>query len=375
MPKALTAEDVRRAVLARAEIVRLLEHSRAEDRTAVRRRIVAYLEELTTTQRYAFYKRIPALLHPILRKIPRLVEGIDAAKDASRSGRLIYASNHRSHMDYLIEPILLDEHGIRPPLIAAGFNLFGGPLGLLNRHVTGAIPIRRGTRDPVYLTTLKAYVAEQLQHHDLFVYPEGGRSYSGELKPYKTGLLHAAMQAGVKDLLVVPTAISYDLVLEDRVIARQGVKKRQRPFTHEFAEMAALAIGYRTRSVTVFAPPIPAAPYDPESKKDVLDLAQRVREVTGRIMKILPTAIVAYEMRQAITHASLESRVAARLDRLAEAGANLDVRDAKHVIEDGVSRLEHRGVIQSESGRIRVRDRRVLRYYGRSIAHFVHDTD
>ncbi|HPK72943.1 MAG TPA: 1-acyl-sn-glycerol-3-phosphate acyltransferase, partial [Vicinamibacterales bacterium] len=238
MPKALTAEDVRRAVLARAEIVRLLEHSRAEDRTAVRRRIVAYLEELTTTQRYAFYKRIPALLHPILRKIPRLVEGIDAAKDASRSGRLIYASNHRSHMDYLIEPILLDEHGIRPPLIAAGFNLFGGPLGLLNRHVTGAIPIRRGTRDPVYLTTLKAYVAEQLQHHDLFVYPEGGRSYSGELKPYKTGLLHAAMQAGVKDLLVVPTAISYDLVLEDRVIARQGVKKRQRPFTHEFAEMA-----------------------------------------------------------------------------------------------------------------------------------------
>ncbi len=37
---------------------------------------------------------------------------------------------------------------IRPPIIAAGINLFGGPLGLIHRHVTGAIPIRRNTQGP-----------------------------------------------------------------------------------------------------------------------------------------------------------------------------------------------------------------------------------
>ena len=39
------------------------------------------------------------------------------------------------------------ETGVRPPIIAAGINLFGGPLGLLHRHVTGAMPIRRNTRE------------------------------------------------------------------------------------------------------------------------------------------------------------------------------------------------------------------------------------
>ena len=50
---------------------------------------------------------------------------------------------------------MLDDNGIRPPVIAAGINLFGGPLGLLHRHVTGAIPIRRNTKDPAYLVTLQ----------------------------------------------------------------------------------------------------------------------------------------------------------------------------------------------------------------------------
>ena len=132
---------------------------------------------------------------------------------------------------------MLDDNGVRPPIIAAGINLFGGPLGLLHRHVTGAIPIRRNTKDPAYLITLKAYVAELLRVHDLLFYLEGGRSYSGELKSPKTGLIHAAMQADREHLVIVPTAIAYDLVLEDRALARQGVKRRQRPFTQELAEM------------------------------------------------------------------------------------------------------------------------------------------
>ena len=131
----------------------------------------------------------------------RVAERIEHASDATRRGHVVYVSNHKSHLDYLVEPLVLDDHGIRPPLMAAGINLFGGALGLLHRHVTGAIPIRRNSKDPVYLVTLSAYVAELLKRRDLLYYAEGGRSYSGELKSPKTGLLQAALQADRHDAL------------------------------------------------------------------------------------------------------------------------------------------------------------------------------
>ena len=73
---------------------------------------------------------------------------MEIVEAATRAGRVIYASNHKSHTDYLVEPLVLDDNGVRPPIIAAGINLFGGPLGLIHKHVTGAIPIRRNTKDP-----------------------------------------------------------------------------------------------------------------------------------------------------------------------------------------------------------------------------------
>ena len=82
---------------------------------------------------------------------------------AAKAGVLVLLPSHKSHIDYLVEPIVLDDAGVRPPLIAAGINLFGGPLGLLHRHITGAIPIRRSTKDPAYLITLKAYIAAEVK--------------------------------------------------------------------------------------------------------------------------------------------------------------------------------------------------------------------
>jgi hypothetical protein len=53
----------------------------------------------------------------------------------------------------------------------------------------------------------------------LLFYPEGGRSYSGEIKAPKTGLIHAALHAQHPHVVIVPTAVAYDLVLEDHVLA------------------------------------------------------------------------------------------------------------------------------------------------------------
>src|SRR6266498_1342677 len=273
-------DDISEAVLARQEILKY-----------PREQVYAYLDELRTTQRHKFYRALQHPLYPILRKIERKHENLTYVVSAVRSHRIIYASNHKSHTDYLVEPLVLDDNGIRPPLIAAGINLFGGPLGLIHRHVTGAIPIRRNTKDPAYLITLKAYVAATLKKHDLFFYPEGGRSYSGELKAAKTGLFNAALGADRTDLVIIPVAIAYDLVLEDHILAHQRVKKRQRPFGREIAEMVRYAVGYRSRAFVTFGAPIAVNDVNTESRSEVLELARLVRARTGALYKVLPTAI------------------------------------------------------------------------------------
>jgi glycerol-3-phosphate O-acyltransferase len=364
-------DDISQAVLARDEVVRYLQGAHGGNADEARERVYAYLDELRTTQRYVLYRALKHPVYPILRKIQRHVEHVDRAIAATAAGRVIYASNHKSHTDYLLEPLALDDHGVRPPIIAAGINLFGGPLGLLHRHVTGAIPIRRNTKDPAYLITLKAYIGELLRSHDLLFYIEGGRSYSGELKSPKTGLIHAAMQAGMEDLVILPMAISYDLVLEDRILARQGVKRRQRPFTHELAEMMRYAVGYRSRAFTTFGTPIRTAEYNAASRRDVLDLAHRTREAIGLLYKVTPTALVASAMRPSIERRDLEARIDALLDRLRERGANLSVESGREAVAAAMRPFERRGVIVVEEGRVRVRSRMLLRYYARTIEHLL----
>jgi glycerol-3-phosphate O-acyltransferase len=353
-------DDVSQAVLAREEILKF-----------PRAQVNAYLDELRTTQRHKFYRALQHPLYPILRKIERRHENLHHVEGAVRTKRIVYASNHKSHTDYLVEPLVLDDNGIRPPLIAAGINLFGGPLGLIHRHVTGAIPIRRNMKDLAYLTTLKAYIAEILKEHDLFFYPEGGRSYSGELKPAKTGLFNAALSADRPDLVIIPVAIAYDLVLEDHILAHQSVKKRQRPFGREIAEMVRYAVGYRSRAFVTFGAPIAAGERDVHSRTDVLDLARLVRARTGALYKVLPTAVFASAMRPSITRRDLESRIDRLIEELAARHANLGVTSGRQAIEEAAEPLETRGIVVAERGRFRVRERTVLRYYARTIEHLL----
>src|SRR6476660_6421893 len=236
-------DEISEAVLANEDVVKYLRGGYGDSAPQAREKINEYLDELRTTQRHKFYRALQHPLYPILRKIERKHENLHHVLNAVGRHRIVYSSNHKSHCDYLVEPLVLDDNDIRPPLIVAGINLFGGPLGLIHKHVTGAIPIRRNTKDPGYLITLKAYVSEILKKHDLFFYPEGGRSYSGELKAAKTGLFNAALSADRADLVIIPVAIAYDLVLEDHILAHQRIKRRQRPFGREIAELVRYAVG------------------------------------------------------------------------------------------------------------------------------------
>ncbi len=367
----MVQDEITQAVLSREEVVRYLRGAHGQTQLEAQERIYGYLDELRTTQRYPMYRALQHPLYPILRKIERLPEHVAIAQAATERGRVVYASNHKSHTDYLVEPLVLDDNGVRPPLIAAGINLFGGPLGLIHRHVTGAIPIRRNAKDPAYLVTLMAYVAEVLQRHDLLLYLEGGRSYSGDLKPLKTGLLHATLQARRPDLVIVPVAIAYDLVLEDHILAKQGVKRYQRRFAREVAAMVRFAVGYQSRAFVTFGQPIPAGDCDPDSRRDVMALARRTREAIGQLYKVLPTALLAAAIRPSITRRDLEARIDDLLDGLRLVNANLGVTSGQQAVEQATGPLVTRGVIVVDEDRYRVRERAVLRYYARTLQHLL----
>jgi len=365
-------DDIAQAVLAREEVVKYLRGTPGErGGQDARERIFGYLDELKTTQRHGLYRALQHPLYPILRKIERKHENLHHVIAATRNHRIVYASNHRSHTDYLVEPLVLDDNDIRPPLIAAGINLFGGALGLIQRHVIGAIPIRRNSKDPIYLVTLKAYVAEILKKQDLFFYPEGGRSYSGELKSTKTGLLHAALNANCPNLVVIPTAVAYDLVLEDHILAKLGKKKAQRPFSRELAEMVRYAVGYRSRAFVTFGAPMPVNQYNPQSRTDVLELGRLIRAQIANLYKVLPTAVFAAAMRPSITRRDLEDRIDQMLELLAARRANLGVTSGRQAVDEAAEPLETRGIVVRERNRFRVRERNVLRYYARSIEHLL----
>ena len=366
------SDPVAEAVFARDEVAKYIAGSHGVQGDEARARVVGYLDELRTTQRYELYRALEYPLYPILRKLERFDEHIGIAKDAVAAGhRVVYASNHRSHMDYLLELLALDDAGLRPPVIAAGINLFGGPLGLIQRHVVGALPIRRNTKDPAYHITLKAYVAELLRTQDFFFYPEGGRSYSGEIKSPKTGLLTACLQSAQPGLVILPVSIAYDLVLEDHVLARQKVKRSQRAFSREVAEMVRYAVGYRSRAFVTFGAPISLDGFNAESRTSVLDLGHLVMDRIGRQVKVLPTALMAAALGPSLTDQELEDRIAALLETLAGAGANLDATTAPAVVAAAAEPLEARGIIARDDGRFRVRERNLLRYYARAIEHLL----
>lgn len=367
----MSREEIAAAVLSRDDVAKYLRGAGGESDADARARVAGYLEELQTTQRYRFYRALQHPLYPILRKVERIYEHGDRARSATAHGHVVWVSNHKSHLDYLVEPLALDDSGIRPPLVAAGINLFGGAMGLLHRHVTGAIPIRRNSKDPAYLMTLRAYVAEVLKRHDVLYYAEGGRSYSGEMKSPKTGLLQAALAADRSTLSIVPMAVSYDIVLEDRILATQAVKKRSRPFTTEIAEMVRYAVGFRTRAFVTFGTAIPLSEYDPESRRDLVSLAHRIQREIGLLYKVLPTALVAATVRPQMTRGELTSRVDDVVGKLKEQNANLAVKNGRQAVDEGVEALIERGVLVSERQRLRIRDRIVLRYYARTIEHLV----
>ncbi|MGD8372659.1 MAG: 1-acyl-sn-glycerol-3-phosphate acyltransferase [Syntrophobacterales bacterium] len=233
--------EIKEIILHNKDLQKRMERrARSNDRTieAVRKEADGYLDEIATDLSLAHVQIWDRLLtwtwNTLFDGIDLEVESLDLVKQAAQNAPVVYVPCHKSHIDYLILSYLLYKHHLNLPFVAAGKNLAFWPLGPIFRK-SGAFFIRRSFRGQKFYTEVFATYIKTLvmEGHNIEFFIEGGRSRTGKLVLPKLGLLAILMQAVEEgycdDLIFVPSAISYDRVLEEGAYLKEvkGSSKKQ----------------------------------------------------------------------------------------------------------------------------------------------------
>lgn len=125
---------------------------------------------------------------------------VNGLEKISPNGSYVFASNHASYMD---TPVALANIPVQFRFMAKK-GLFSIPF--LGWHLAraGHIPVYRD--NPRAAVKTLGLAAEAIQKHgiSLIVFPEGGRTKTGEMRDFKDGAAYIAIRAGVP---VVPVAL------------------------------------------------------------------------------------------------------------------------------------------------------------------------
>jgi 1-acyl-sn-glycerol-3-phosphate acyltransferase len=143
------------------------------------------------------------------------VEGLEKI---DRHGHYVFCGNHLSYMD---TPVVLTHIPVQFRFLAKR-GLFQIPF--LGTHLAqaGHVPVLRD--DPRAAVKTMTHAAELLHKRaiSLLVFPEGGRSHDGLLRPFKEGAAYIAIKAQVP---LVPIALTgtRDVMAMGSAVLRRGV--------------------------------------------------------------------------------------------------------------------------------------------------------
>lgn len=140
-----------------------------------------------------------------------------AAVDADAA--VIFVINHRSNLDYVLVTYMAASSSALSYAVGEWARVW-----LLQNLIRsmGAYFIHTNSRDPLYRKVLSRFVTLAVAGGlTQAMFPEGGLTRDGKLRPPKLGLL-SYMTAGfdpngARDAVFVPVGINYDRVLEDRI--------------------------------------------------------------------------------------------------------------------------------------------------------------
>ncbi len=290
-----------------------------------------YATEIAADLRISYVKGWERILRWVWRN---LYEGVDVNEKAqqrlrriARNYPIVYIPSHKSHIDYFLLSYVLYEMNLPLPLIAAGINLSFWPVGPIFRR-SSAFFIRRTFRDnPLYGEVFYFYLRELIREGipiEFFI--EGGRSRTGKLILPKKGMISMIFRAffdeSIPDIYVVPTAISYERIVEEEGYVQElrgGEKRREKKW-----DLFKIRKIFRKRYGTVFVrfgTPISLKRYLgknnvkmlPESVERRRELYQRAADDVIRAiqsaMAVTPSSLVAAALLSHIDRSISRSKV------------------------------------------------------------------
>lgn len=206
--------------------------------TMAARKVEAALREMVAVESRLFTLLFDHALGPAHTQaftIDADTEALERLRQLNERHALIFLPSHRSYADPFVMSRVVLMHGFSRSHILGGDNLRFWPMGPIGRHSGGVFLRRSFKNDEVYKLVVQEYLSHLVgNRRNLEWYMEGGRSRTGKLRPPKYGLLTylvAALRNGVaEDVILVPTAITYDQLHEVRAMASEeltGSKRKE----------------------------------------------------------------------------------------------------------------------------------------------------
>jgi glycerol-3-phosphate O-acyltransferase len=320
---------------------------------------------------------------------------------------LLYLMNHRSNADYLLVSYALAGQVAISYAVGEWARAF--PLEHIFKAF-GSYFVRRKFREPLYHAVLERYVQLITQHGvTQGIFLEGGLTRDGKLRPTKIGLLDYVLGIGRDPafrsrLYVVPVAVNYDRVMEDRSLLRELARAEGEVRPSRLTQLsevtrylwwnAARLVTRRWkrygRAAVVVGAPLPLASWyedhpdlfelpRPERLARVQALSDRVMARIGQLIPVTPVPLACAAIQSLegdfVRRDALLERMAEMRDVLVELNGRV-IRADRQIEEtlDRALRMLHMRHVLVEEGTgftLMPRNRELVSYYANSIAHLL----
>ena len=386
----------------------MAEHGLSEK--AVRRQVRKYLDEIiphfNVLSYYKLGYNVAKIVVNLLYKVSVDYQDEQALEQIPKRDVVVYLMNHRSNADYVVVAYVL-ARGVHVSY-AVGEWARAWPLEYVFKSF-GAYFVRRRFREPLYHAVLERYV-QLITRNGVTqgIFPEGGLSRDGKLRPPKLGLLDYICRtmtdpAFDRDIWFVPVALNYDRVLEDRSLIRELIAAGDRPsrlsqlgtvvsylasntlrlLTGRLKRYGRVAVNFGTpQSLRAWLETAPRNALALPKEQRLAELERLGREMLGRIGAIIPVTPVPLAAaallsfgQTVINKEALLERMDQLRDRLKEVNGKV-VRGGARIAEVWdrawrMLRMRRLVVAAGETLVVLPRGRPLLEFYANSIAHLV----
>ena len=409
---------IREMLLADDEIAAAVKEHSAENalpETETWKRVESYIDEIVPFFNILTYYKIGLFVSRVLLnffyKVSAEYAGRRFHDDLPRDAIVVYLMNHRSNADYVLVGYVLSGQVAISYAVGEWARTF--PLEYIFKSF-GAYFIRRKYREKLYHTVLERYV-QLITRNGVTqgIFLEGGLSRDGKLGKAKIGLLDYVLGVARDPELrgrmyIVPVAINYDRVLEDRSLLRELDAREGRtrpPRRAQLVEVMRYVWWNSVRLVTrkwkrygraavVIGEPFQVAPWLDEQDRitggffdierterlsRLQDLSDSVLEKIAAIVPVTAVTLACAAVQSFdgdfISHAQLVSRMSEMRDVLRELNAR--VIHSEGTVEEIFDRAWR--MLQMRRILVRVGDgysvlpgnRPLVSYYANSISHLL----